>query len=315
MMTRLMLAAAALLTAFIAATSHAGDDDLESGTIGTGIMGVITGFGSIHVNGFQIDVPNGLVATSSLGARPVDSLRIGETVVVDAELDGDDLTATRIRNYYPIIAPVEAISPGRVRVLGLDLDASEVELDTIEAGDWLAISGLWRGSTVVVSDLQRIAPRREVVVNGTFFETDTGTQLVGPFALDGRYVEHAVPGDHIRLTGVWSEATNTIAPLEIVAGLFPPELRTLLIEGYMSQPDPKGAYSIYGSGIVVYTDDTSMQVPSNRSIFCVNQSGPVSITQSLELELPRVDRIRLLEDLSVNSAEGLSIDLLCRQEK
>lgn len=297
-MMRIMLTLAAVLTALTVLGARAGDDDVESGTTGTGIMGVITGLGSIHVNGLNIEIPAGLAAQSSLGPRPAGTLQVGETVVLEAALTGGALTATRVRSYYPVIAPVDAVGPGRISVLGLDLDVAELAVPALRPGDWIAVSGLWRGPNVAVSHIRRIDGRAQVVVNGAYSEAADGTQRVGAFALDGQYVAHAEPGDHLRVTGAWAPRAGTLAPTRIEVGLFSRTLETLLIEGYLSEPDRQGAYSIYGSGIVVYTDDPNMQVPEGRNLFCVRQEDQVTITRQLALGTDRARRMRLLETLT-----------------
>ena len=316
-MTRWMLRLAAVFIALAAASSRAadGEEEVEAGTIGTGIMGVITGVGSIHVTGHRILLPDGMVATSSLGVRPVDTLKVGETVIVEAERVGETLRATRIRNYYPLVAPVDLVGSGRLTVLGLDLDISELAPVDIIAGDWVALSGLWRGDTVIVSDLRKVAPRDAVVVNGSFSETDTGAQYVGPFAVAQQYIDHAEIGDQIRVTGTWSATETAIVPMEIEIGLFSTQLTNLLIEGYMSQPDPVGRYTIYGSGIVAYTDDIDMRLPAERSVFCVDLTGPASITQGLELDLSRAERDLFLEEMTLTTSAVSSIARLCGKDK
>lgn len=310
-MMRIILTFAVALMALTVLGAKAGDDDVESGTTGTGIMGVITGLGSIHVNGLRIEVPAGLTVRSSLGTRSADSLEVGETVVVEAALTDGVVSAQHIRTYYPIIAPVDATRLGRVSVLGLDLDVSGVDTPDLAPGDWVAVSGLWRGATVEVSNIRPIPPRSEIVINGTYSQSADGVQRVGPFALGRRYVAHAEPGDHLRVTGAWSSGPATLSPTRIEAGLFSRTLETLLIEGYMSRPDRRGAYSIYGSGIVVYTDDPSMQVPQERSVFCVDQSGDTSITQHLDLDMEPAARVRLLEMLARRSDGAVDLSRRC----
>ncbi|MEM1431380.1 MAG: DUF5666 domain-containing protein, partial [Pseudomonadota bacterium] len=208
-MRRVLWTLAVVLTALGAGASHAGDDEVEAGTTGTGIMGVITGLGSIHVNGHRIALSAGLEAVSSLGSRPAAELGVGETVVVEAAPVEGVLHARHIRNYYPLVAPVDAVSDSTLRLLGIELDVSEVAFGGLAAGDWVAVSGLWRGDSVVVSDLRPIAPRDTVVVNGSFTQGSGGVQRVGPFALDGRYVAHAEAGDQLRVVGTWSATDGT----------------------------------------------------------------------------------------------------------
>ena len=68
----------------------AGAEETEAGTLGTGILGVVTGISSIHVNGLNIETPDGLMVGSRLGAQPASALRPGDTVIVTARRGGPD---------------------------------------------------------------------------------------------------------------------------------------------------------------------------------------------------------------------------------
>ena len=306
-MTRLMLILATVLATTVATPDFAAgsdENDVEGGTIGTGIMGEITGLGSINVNGLRIELPDDLVVTSSVGDRRADDLAVGETVVVEAVRTDGGFTAHHARLYHPIVAPIEAISGGRLQVMGLDLDISDLPLARVATGDWVAISGLWRGDGLVVSHVEQVAPRAEVVVNATFMQTEAGTQMIGPFAFERPVITDAEAGDHLRVVGGWSAEGGVISPQVIEKGLFSEQVETLLVEGFMSWPDRNGRYFIFGSGLLFSTDDPGMGVPLERSVFCVTPGATPSFTQVIPLDMSRSDRLRLLEALPVAAAWG-----------
>lgn len=279
----------------LAAGEQEPDDDVEGGTIGTGIMGEITGLGSIHVGGARVRVPDGAQVQSLLGARPAEDLTIGETVVVEAAAQDGTLVAYALRSYYPLVAPVEAVSQRTLEVLGVSLDVSEVDVPELAVGDWVALSGLWRGNTVAVSHIRRVAPQRHVIVNGSFTHTPDAGQRVGPFALADGPVTHAATGAHLRVRGQWDSVAQHLVPDRIDSGLFSRDLPTLRIEGYLSQPDPAGTYFIYGSGVTFVTEAPDMRVPQARTLFCVVPGTPAEFRALATLDLPRAERLRLLE--------------------
>lgn len=279
----------------LAADEKPSEDDVEAGTIGTGIMGEITGRSSIHIGGVRIVVPDDLNVQSRLGVRPASELQIGETVVVSALEEDGALTAHRIQSYHPLVAPIDDIEAERMQILGLELDISDIDTPNLAVGDWVAVNGLWRGNTVAVSSLRRVAPRADIVINATFAEGLDGGQMVGPFPLQTPIITNAETGDHLRVSGTWSAATGALSARQIETGLFSSDLRTLLVEGYMSEPDENGTYFIFGSGIVFYSNGSAMDIPTERSVFCVDLSNNPSFTQEIPLELPRDARVSLLE--------------------
>ena len=90
-------------------SARAQDEEREGGIVGTGIkpaglLGVITGLGSILINGQRVVFDDTLQVQSPLGARTAKSLVPGETVVVEANPFGEGLNtwrALRIQHYVP----------------------------------------------------------------------------------------------------------------------------------------------------------------------------------------------------------------------
>ncbi|MEM1074137.1 MAG: DUF5666 domain-containing protein [Pseudomonadota bacterium] len=303
-MKRFVILASCLfaLTTFVAlaADEKNGDDDVEAGTIGTGIMGEITGLGSIHVSGVRIALPQNLVLRAPDGTvRQAGAVSAGETVVVDAVPSQDGLTATRISHFHPIVAPVESISSDHLRLLSLDIDIAGLSANGLAPGDWVAVSGLWRDNTLVASHLRPMAAQKQITVNGTYRLDGNGHPKIGPFHLDSPV--DARVGDHLRVSGDWMPEGMSIRARDVDSGLFALDQQQLLVEGYMSQPDANGTYFIFGSGTIFTTEDPNMRVPSERSVFCVHLGPQPSFTQLLSLSMSRTDRLDLLEQLPVDT--------------
>lgn len=305
----LIMSVAATMLATLASGQIVNDDDVEAGTIGTGILGEITGLGSIHVNGLRIEVPPELSVTSALGGRPSDQLSVGETVVIEAVLLHGTYQANALRNYYPIIAPVEAISQAELHVLGRRLDIRGLAVPGVMPGDWVAISGLWHGAEIDVSHVRLVAPQDAVTVTATFTENSDGQQFAGPFELRGPPLVHVSAGDVLRVSGQADQTGYRLAPAQVEIGLFANAVETALIEGYMSAPDLQGIYYIHGSGAVFVTENFSMRVPTGRGIYCVQPDAPTSFTQVFDLAPDRTGRIEFLEGtVSVARSQGTSLD-------
>lgn len=284
----------------------AGAEETEAGTLGTGILGVVTGISSIHVNGLNIETPDGLMVGSRLGAQPASALRPGDTVIVTARRQNGVLTAREIERYHPVIAPLDDVGPDRLVAAGMTIDVSEARRPpsgSLEPGDWVAVSGLWRGDLVMASAIDEIAPRDLVTVSGSFSSTDEGRR-VGALRFEVPVLQHAEPGDGLTVTGEWQPDAEVLIAREVQVGLFPREVETLLIEGYLSPPDRRGTYTIYGTGLVAYTGGRDMEMPQERSLFCVRRADDPRIVQELPLDLSSRERLDLLEAASAEHRQG-----------
>jgi hypothetical protein len=134
----------------------------DSGGIGgTGIVGTITGFGSVIVNGLHVEVPPNLPVNSVYGLGPAAGLRVGQVVAIEAESRGGRLTARNIDIRYPVTGAVERIdrAAGEIVVLGqrvkLTGDTRSESgrtglpvLDGLAVGDPVDVSGLRDGGVI-----------------------------------------------------------------------------------------------------------------------------------------------------------------------
>ena len=319
-MTRRLLAGGFLtLLIFLssAAPGHAEsekpEEEREGGIVGTGIVGTITGLGSIRVNGQRIVFQSDLVAASELGDRPAGDLQPGETVAVEAVRDGGEWAARHIRQYLPVIGPVSRASDGSLTVLGSGIETGpDTELigfdgggGTPGAGDWIAVNGLWRKDSVVATRIERIDPRSEAVVVGTYRpDSDGAGFMVGGTRVVGMEVRHADLGDVLTVRGI--EVQGNLRAGGVAQGLFVGPVEVLLMEGYLSQPDPSGIYTIYGSGIAASLGDRDMPISADRGLYCALAAGAPSIAELTTLPESEPDRRALLD------GQGEDLALRCR---
>ncbi|SIO11635.1 hypothetical protein SAMN05443662_1521 [Sulfurivirga caldicuralii] len=121
-------------------TGHTAD----CGFGGTGVIGTITDFGSIWVNGLEIELASGLTITSNLG-HPVE-LAIGQQVITRTRQDA--LLTDYVEVFYPISGQVQQRDGNRIVVNGqlITLDAHTRGLKTLQPGDWVAVSGWPQGT-------------------------------------------------------------------------------------------------------------------------------------------------------------------------
>lgn len=120
-------------------TGHASD----CGFGGTGVIGTITDFGSIWVNGLEIELMPGLSISSNLG-HPV-PLAVGQQVITQTRSDA--LVTNRVEVFYPVAGQIQQREQNRIIVNGetIILDAHTRGLKTLQAGEWIAVSALPQG--------------------------------------------------------------------------------------------------------------------------------------------------------------------------
>jgi hypothetical protein len=115
-----------------------------AGMGGTGIVGVVTGFASVCVNGIEVEVePDTPVQRDGRGASLYE-LAVGQLVAVRAQGAGTEARALRIEMLDAVVGPVEAIDSGRqvLRVLGQRVRVLAVDdLAPLKSGDWVRVSG------------------------------------------------------------------------------------------------------------------------------------------------------------------------------
>ncbi len=214
----------------------------QGGIGGTGIIGVITGFGSIVVNGVHVDYPQDLPVDNLLGERgDVGQLAVGHVVEVEANAAEGRYLARRITQRHALIGAVSAQHPAgdelRVGAQRISLEGAKIaETTSLEIGSRIMVSGLWDGERLVAT---RIEPdRRDVDL------------LAGP-ARAGK--DHGIVIGNIQVTGADRRGPPEEGRELVVTGRFDGErmladaliprpalpfdgrMRTLLIEGYPDQ--------------------------------------------------------------------------------
>lgn len=214
----------------------------DRGMGGTGIVGVITGFGSIWVNGIEVEFdPATPVRIDGRNARG-DALQVGQVAVVTAAGSGSRLDARSIAIRHEVSGPVEAVDAngGVLRVAGQRVTlAGQVwgDATTPKVGDWVAVSGLaGPDGGVAATRIDRREPGR-VTVHGTLTGT-AGAPRIGTLALrpgsrldigqavmvSGRYADGVLVPDSVSRDALAADP----------AGWFGRSISRLVIESYVS---------------------------------------------------------------------------------
>ncbi|RMH21766.1 MAG: hypothetical protein D6698_02195 [Gammaproteobacteria bacterium] len=132
----------------------------ESGFGGTGLIGTISEFGSIWVNGVEVDYPEDVRIVSNLGGPA--RLQLGQLVYLETDSDersARGLPVTReIHIHYSLSGKIQAVEGERLRIHGqwvnFDRQTLRDEGLRIQPGAFVAISGIetqpgqWQASRI-----------------------------------------------------------------------------------------------------------------------------------------------------------------------
>ncbi len=156
---------------------------------GTGIIGVVTGFGSICVNGYEIEMADSTAVTvENLPAAAAD-IKLGQVVEIEAfkpdgKLPAKNLTAASVNVRMAVAGPVSSVGPdGTTAVIaGQTVRKSALSRAAqFNVGQWVAVSGLRRGDDVVIATSIETLPQagREVLVAGPVRMDLDGRRRIG----------------------------------------------------------------------------------------------------------------------------------------
>ena len=220
----------------------------EGGLGGTGIVGTVTAFGSIVVQGRHIGLPPALeVHEEDRPASPAD-LRVGQVVAVLATgRENGRPVAVRVRVRYAVEGPVEhvrrtpdgtwlTVAGQRVRLA----PAARVEGPAPRRGAWAQVSGLRRADSSVRATFVRLRPAAPagaaVAVRGVP-RADGGGLRIGDLRLEGARGRLRA-GMPVRVTGTLLAGDRLRVAAVEPDRYAPGPARRLALEAYVQESAP-----------------------------------------------------------------------------
>lgn len=132
----------------------------ESGMGGTGIVGTITGFASICVNGLEVHYDEATPMTENGQPADLRRLAVGQVVAIDATPSARGLEARKVVIMHALAGPVTRNDGDRMTVMGQPVrfasDAARASARAVPAGAQVRVSGLRDADgSVVASRVER----------------------------------------------------------------------------------------------------------------------------------------------------------------
>ncbi len=245
-----------------AARPSAPDDEGGIGGTGiavhgdTGIIGTITGFGSICVGGVEIHyAPETPVEMDGHRATAA-QLGVGQVVEVVASGTGDEVTARQIVVRHVVSGPVTRIDAERdtIEVLGQTVQLSAatrsdpaaggatVTADSFHVGDAVQVSGERRSDeTIVASRVTRRPAGDAVRLSGPVTRSEHGGLGVAGVAVHAARAATLRVGEHVTVEGRWDGAGITARSVTASPRLpFDGRVARVDVEGYPAGPIESG---------------------------------------------------------------------------
>ncbi|MGM7317952.1 DUF5666 domain-containing protein [Idiomarina sp. ST10R2A5] len=163
------------------------NDDTSITTTSVVSEGVITGFGSVYVNGQRYRSENAEIAVGNSPAADEAQLKVGMVVTVAASAsdDGEDPDAQQIRYEEHLQGPVSFIDreAEQIEVLGQTIlfddltEFDETDIETLSVGDFIEVSGYINDEGSFYATLVELETEEtEIKLKGEIANLDTDAQ-------------------------------------------------------------------------------------------------------------------------------------------
>lgn len=236
----------------IGGTGHTAQD---GGIGGTGVVGIITGFASICVNGIEIHYNQKTPMEINGHPGKAKDLAIGQLVMADATGKGDELVARHISVRYAVSGPVTHTNAanGHIQVMGQTVQITghtikpdEANAQTLHAGDFVRVSGLRKQDGVIVAArIDRVPAQHEVSVSGPVSHV-SGHE----FSIYGLHVSGNVPaglaaGREVHVSGQMQNGLLRADKIDIAPHLpFGGRNQRLELQGYLRASRSAGKVNV-----------------------------------------------------------------------
>ncbi len=221
-------------------------DPFEGGIGGTGIVGILTDFGSLVVNGLRVETTRWTQYSSAYGPVRADALAPGMALTIFAIKRRNRLVARRVSIDYALVGTALAGPAGTLTVNGVPVLPEPGVLGAFEIGRRVAVSGAWSANGLIASRFDPAPHSLDLVAGTASLEGPTSlaisgvpTRLQVAPPLDGEYV--AAIGRH---------NGDGFAATRLVRGRLtgPGTLRQLSVEGYLETTPAAPGFRVAGLG-------------------------------------------------------------------
>ncbi|HEY0184037.1 MAG TPA: DUF5666 domain-containing protein [Rhodopila sp.] len=214
----------------------------DRGIGGTGIVGIITGFGSIFVNGIEVEIDPSAVVDLDGTASSASVLGTGQLVAIQADGPANAPRARSISVQSAVTGRIDSlqVGPAILTIAGQVVSVPEAAWGAgrFAGGDWVRVSGLRQDDGTVLASRLDPAPPGAFSVRGPVVR-DGAVTRVGNLALDESQAAGVKQGQFVIVSGsdgasgrqVRDVAPDTLFPDP--AGYFGPAANRLIVQAFV----------------------------------------------------------------------------------
>ena len=257
----------------------------KGGIGGTGIVGTLTDFGSLIVNGLRVNVPDALVVQTAFGEVGQDRLAVGQNLTVEAETITGGLIARRVAVVHPVIGVLETVSGAEMLVSGVRVLVEPGGIVSASAGQNVAVSGIWNGDVVIASRVDALDTDASVILSGTLRRDADAGWRVGAMPLLLNNTAGLVDGSFAIARGFRHGGALSVTSLRTgrftgAAGA----LTALSVEGFLAPDTSAPFYAVDGLGHSFAEDSQVERFVGQRTLFTGGYDGAFRVSEGLVLE-------------------------------
>ncbi len=247
------------------------NDPFEGGIGGTGIVGIMTGYGSLLVNGLRVELTNQTRVASPYGQTDLNALKPGMSLTIFASRNRDGLFARDVTIDYALVGLARVGAGRALSVNGVRVLPEPGALGSYSADHRVAVSGVWSPRGLIASRIDP-APNGQDLIAGTVSRrsatglsiSGASVRILGAKSDNGGYAvalgqsrDGQFEADDLQ-TGRFNTATG---------------LRQLAVEGYLETATSDPGFRIAGLGHSFGRNLRLQQLASRRAIYFGRYTG------------------------------------------
>ena len=212
----------------------------------TAIVGVVTGFASICVDGLEVQYDSAATVDLDGTSVPVSVLRAGQMVVIQAQGTPASPRAQALSVRRAVVGRVDAIDPrsGLLTIAGQPVSVSPDTRGSRHShvGDWIAVSGLRQADGTIIASRVDSAPATKFLVRGQVMR-DGDIVRIGTRVVQGSVLAGVTSGQFVTASGHY-----TAGPLDVEsvsadtlwfdpASFFGPSVNRIVLQAFVRVGD------------------------------------------------------------------------------
>lgn len=284
----------------------------KGGIGGTGIVGTLTDFGSLIVNGLIVETDGATKVTTAFGPADAATLAIGQNLTIEAATETASLFARRVHVAHPVIGVVQRLSADGMSALisGIDVTAEPGAIGSFAEGATVAVSGAWRGSRVLASRIDRFDPLPQSAIAGVLTEgTGPDTRAIAGVPLAG-IDPPDMPPTGTFVTVVGKPVNSGFMVQTLTSGRFTGAagaLTDLSVEGYLEPEATAPFYTVSGLGHSFDPAAKLAPFETTRTLFVGRYVGTFAVEYGVVLPDDLANRRSVMRTLQAGDLDAVKL--------